>query len=63
MPLVELLWILKNKAEGSVVTASEKLKNKVFQDPTLKSWIKIIEAKISNTPKISDFDADLDFSN
>jgi len=30
MPLVELLWILKNKAEGSVVTASEKLKNKVF---------------------------------
>lgn len=62
MKLVELLWFMKNKAAGSTVPSVQSI-SKGFSGPTLISWVKAINEKISNVPKISDFDADLDFSN
>lgn len=56
MPIVELLWVLKSKAEGSIINVSEGLLDRIASGPTLKSWIKKIEEKFIPGPKISEFD-------
>lgn len=39
MPVIELLWVLKNKAEGLPGNISSGLLDRVSSGTTLKSWI------------------------
>jgi hypothetical protein len=56
MPIIELLYILKSRAEGVAVSISQGLLDRVAAGPTLKSWVRKIDEKFMCTPGVSEFE-------